>query len=240
MTNFYFTKEKFNMKTIVIVIVACLGVITLAALISAIVSLKDVFKRIKAKNEVAATAPESGEEPVGTDKPEGDVNFSTDKLTLEQKYLKLTSEYRAYYDEIIRYAMEIEGHKRYKNTSYEEYKVGKNSVVKIKIKNGVILCELLVPNLDFKNYVSDNKIDVRQAATVIKVVDDSSLSAVKGSMDIVLNEIKKEREYKKEKALERRRNRRAMAKLNAAEPAAEQSGATEQSTDGDMHDFIES
>lgn len=260
------------METIVIVVVACVGALLLAALITTIISLVDVAKRIGVKKDETADTPQpqempeieatdndaapvteearenevatetaetevateaeeteetcenevaaeneptsvSTDEPQAENKPETDVNFSTDKLTLEQKYLKLSPEYRAYYDEIIRYAMAIDGHKRYKNIAYEEYKVGKNRIVKIKIKNGVITCELLVPNLDFKNYVSDNKIDVRQSATVIRVTDKASLSAVKGSMDIVLKEIEKEREYKKEKALERRRQRRAMAKF---------------------------
>ena len=219
------------MKIIVIAVVACLGLITVAALITAMVSVFDLSKSMAAKKEAAATVPAA---TCGEGEPAADVNFSTDKLTLEQKYLKLPPECRAYYDEIVSYAMRIDGHKRYKNAAYEEYKAGKNRIVKIKIKNGVILCELLVPNLDFKNYVSDNKIDVRQSATVIKVTDEASLSAVKGSMNIVLNEIKKE------KALERRRNRRAMAKLNAATTAAEQNGATELSADNGMHDFIES
>lgn len=146
------------------------------------------------------------------EKIDADVAFSTDKLTLEQKYLKLPPKKRAYYDEIVRYAMAVDGHKRFKSSVYEEYKVGKSRLVRIKIKNDVITCELIVPNLDFKNYINDNKIDVRQTATVIRVDDEASLEAVKGCMDVALQEIEKERRYKKEQALERRRQRRAEAK----------------------------
>ena len=170
--------------------------------------------------------------------PAPNVAFSTDRLTLEQKYLSLPHEARAYYDEIVRYAMNIDGNKRFKNARYEEYKVGKNRLVRIKIKNGVIVCELLIPNLDFKNYVSDNKIDVRQSATVIKVVDEATLDAVKGSIDVAVEQIKKEKERKQELVKLRRRERRASLKRANAEAAttteqeaAEEETATEQATD---------
>ena len=211
------------MDTIAIIAVAFVCAIVVVGLVTAIVALRDAVKAKHAREtmETAAAAekPAAEEEVAATveeSKPEADVNFSTDKLTLEEKYLKLPTELRAYYDEIVRYAMSIEGHKRYKSANYEEYKVGKNRIVRIRIKNDVITCELVVPNLDFRNYVSDNKIDVRQAATVIKVVDGASLEAVKGCMNIVLNEIEKEREYKKEQAKARRRERRAGTRTASA------------------------
>ena len=211
------------MDTIAIIAVAFVCAIVVVGLVTAIVALRDAVKAKHAREamETAAAAekPAVEEEVAATveeSKPEADVNFSTDKLTLEEKYLKLPTELRAYYDEIVRYAMSIEGHKRYKSANYEEYKVGKNRIVRIRIKNDVITCELVVPNLDFRNYVSDNKIDVRQAATVIKVVDGASLEAVKGCMNIVLNEIEKEREYKKEQAKARRRERRAGTRTASA------------------------
>lgn len=211
------------METIAIIAVAFVCAIVVVGLVTAIVALRDAVKAKHAREamETAAAAekPAAEEEVAATveeSKPEADVNFSTDKLTLEEKYLKLPTELRAYYDEIVRYAMSIEGHKRYKSANYEEYKVGKNRIVRIRIKNDVITCELVVPNLDFRNYVSDNKIDVRQAATVIKVVDGASLEAVKGCMNIVLNEIEKEREYKKEQAKARRRERRAGTRTASA------------------------
>ena len=215
-------------KIILIIAVAFVCAVMFAGFITAMVACHDAAKAkraVKAKEPVTVSDEEpAAAETVATsneeDKPESDVNFSTDKLTLEEKYLKLPAETRAYYDDIVCYAMSIEGHKRYKKAAYEEYKIGKNSLVKIKIKNDVIVCELLVPNLDFKNYVSDNKIDVRQAATVIRVTDEASLEAVKGSMNIVLKEFEKEREYKKEKAKMRRRERRAQTKnVNATENA---------------------
>lgn len=140
---------------------------------------------------------------------EGTVAFSTGSQTLDEKYLGLSPEYKGYYDEIVRFAMSVEGSKRYKNSAYEEYKVGKNRLVRLKIKRGVIVCELVIPNLTFKNYVSNNKVSVKQAPVIIKVTDEISLSAVKDSIGIAVKAIEEEKAYKKEQAKIRRRERKA-------------------------------
>ncbi len=141
---------------------------------------------------------------------EGAVTFSAGSQTLDEKYLELSPEHKGYYDEIVRFAMAVENSKRYKNAAYEEYKVGKNRLVRLKIKRGIIICELVIPNLTFKNYISDNKVSVKQAPATIKVVDETSLSAVKDSIGIAVKAIQEEKDYKKEQArIRRRENRRA-------------------------------
>ena len=140
---------------------------------------------------------------------DGVVNFATGTKTLDEKYLELTPEFKGYYDEIVRFANTVEGSKRYKNANYEEYKVGKNRLVRLKIKRETVICELVIPNLAFKNYVSENKVEVKQAPATIKVVDEATLSAVKDSMQIAINAIEEERTYKKEQAKLRRRQKRA-------------------------------
>ena len=140
---------------------------------------------------------------------DGVVNFATGTKTLDEKYLELTPEFKGYYDEIVRFANTVEGSKRYKNANYEEYKVGKNRLVRLRIKRETVICELVIPNLAFKNYVSENKVEVKQAPATIKVVDEATLSAVKDSMQIAINAIEEERAYKKEQAKLRRRQKRA-------------------------------
>lgn len=143
---------------------------------------------------------------------ESAVTFSTGSKTLDEKYLELSPEYKGYYDEIVRYATSLENSKHYKNSAYEEYKVGKNRLVRLKIKRGVIICELVIPNLAFKNYVSDNKVSVKQAPAIIKVIDETSLTAEKDSIVIAVKAIEEERAYKKEQAKIRRRENRKAAK----------------------------
>lgn len=171
-------------------------------------------KEEPAKEEPATEEPATEEtavteEVAEEEEDDGVVNFATGTKTLDEKYLELTPEFKGYYDEIVRFANTVEGSKRYKNANYEEYKVGKNRLVRLKIKRETVICELVIPNLAFKNYVSENRVEVKQAPATIKVVDDATLSAVKDSMQIAINAIEEERAYKKEQAKLRRRQKRA-------------------------------
>ena len=166
--------------------------------------------------EETATTDESATQTV--ELSENTIAFSTSSTTLEERYLELSPECKGYYDEIVRCAMAVEGSKRYKNANTEEYKVGRNSLVKIKIRRGVIICELVIPNLTFKNYINDNKLAVRQAPAVIKVTDEASLSAVKDSIGIAVKAIEEEKAYKKEQAKLRRRQNYAAARETAEQP----------------------
>ena len=157
-------------------------------------------------------AKQQPDEPQGN--TEGTISFAMgQQQTLEEKYLALSGEARAWYDEIIKYASAVEGSKRFKTARYEEYKLGKNRLVRLLIKRGIIHCEFILHNSDFKNYISENKISVRQSATTMLVESARSVDAVKNSIDIVVAAIAEEREYKKRLARERRRARGASETL---------------------------
>ena len=85
------------------------------------------------------------------------------------------------------------------------------------IKRGQIVCEFIMYNSDFKNYVNENKVAVKQAATVIKITDEAAVQAAKDSMDIVVNTINEEKEYKKQQAKERRKAARLAKAAEQAE-----------------------
>ena len=167
-------------------------------------------------------APEAVAEEVPAEEPaedeEGTITFSAgQRQTLEEKYLDLSSEARGWYDEIIKYASVVDGSKRFKNVRYEEYKVGKNRLVRMLIKRGVIHCEFILPNSEFKNYVNENKISVKQAATTMRVENAATVDAVKNSIDIAVAAIAAEKEYKKQLARERRKAARAAENGESAE-----------------------
>lgn len=162
------------------------------------------------------------EELVSAEDTKGTISFSMgQQQTLEEKYLSLPYEQRGWYDEIIKYAAAVEGSKRFKNVRYEEYKVGKNRLVRLLIKRGVIHCEFILHNSDFKNYVNENKISVRQSATTMLVESAATVEAVKNSIDIVVAAIAEEREYKKKLARERRRTARASEKTTETQEKTE-------------------
>ena len=183
---------------------------------------KELREDAKAK-AAAAAAPVVEEEPapvleeapaeeiaVAEEVPEEEkgIVFSKATQTLEEKYLELPAKLRGYYDEIVKYATMMEGSKRFKNARYEEYKVGNTRLVRLLIKRGVVTCELIVPNNSFKSYVSENKLSVKIAPTVIKVSDETTVQAVKDSIDIVVQTAAEERELKKQLAKERRKKSR--------------------------------
>lgn len=159
------------------------------------------------------TAPEVEAVAEDPQDAEGTISFSTgNQKTIDEKYLELPSEQRGWYDEIIKYASAVEGSKRFKNARYEEYKVGKNRLVRLLIKRGIINCEFILHNSDFKNYVNENKILVKQSATTMLVETEATVEAVKNSIDIVIAAIAEEKEYKKQLAREKRRAQRAEAR----------------------------
>ena len=160
----------------------------------------------------AEKAPaEEAEEPA-----EGTISFSAgQRQTLEEKYLALTDEQKGWYDEIAKYAAAVEGNKCFKNARYEDYKIGANRIVRLLIKRGIINCEFILHNSDFKNYLNENKISVKQSATTMQIESEATVLAAKNSIDIVVAAIAEEKEYKKKLAREKRRAARA------AEAAAE-------------------
>jgi len=168
--------------------------------------------------EVLSVAPNAAVEEVAptTVNDDSAVVFSTATQTLEEKYLELTPEYKGYYDEIVKCAMAVEGSKRIKNANYEEYKVGMSRLVRLKIKRGIVVCELVISNLTFKTYVNDNKVAMKQAPASIKVIDAAACAAVKDSIGIAVKAIEEERAYRKEQAKIRRRERRLEARVNAS------------------------
>lgn len=168
--------------------------------------------------EVLSVAPNAAAEEVAptTVNDDSAVVFSTATQTLEEKYLELTPEYKGYYDEIVKCAMAVEGSKRIKNANYEEYKVGMSRLVRLKIKRGIVVCELVISNLTFKTYVNDNKVAMKQAPASIKVIDAAACAAVKDSIGIAVKAIEEERAYRKEQAKIRRRERRLEARENAS------------------------
>ena len=171
-----------------------------------------------AEEPVAPEAPEAPEAPAAKaeaeaaeeDEEDADtISFSKGATqTLEEKYLALTAEQRGWYDAIIKHAANVEGAKRIKNTRYEEYKVGQGRLVRMLIKRGILFCELYLPNSNFKTYVNENKLSVKTTATVVRVMDEASMSVVLNGIDIAVQTIAEEKEYKKQLAREKRRAKR--------------------------------
>lgn len=173
-----------------------------------------------------ATEADEADEATETELNGDSVTFSAAKETLSQKYDALPDELKDYYGQIVATASAVEGNRCFKNDRYEEYKVGKNRIVRLLIKRGVIVCEFVIANNDLRNYMSDNKLKLKQAPTTLKVFDEATLAAAKATMEIAVKAIEDEKAYKKEQA-------RAKRKAAKAAAEAEATAATETTTDAE-------
>jgi hypothetical protein len=225
------------MTTVIVVFMAFAVLICLfSVLVLTRELIEDITEKRKQKAEAASTTEQPSEQPnlatpepvvmaIPQDEPQEEIEpadevAATDEVrfaskttpTLEEKYLALDAKSRTYYDEIVKYAAAQEDSKRFKNTRYEEYKTGKTRLVRLLVKRGVVVCEFILPNADFKNYVNENKVNVKVAGTTMKILDDTTLQAAKDSIDIVVKALEEEREYKRQLVLERRRQRRRAQK----------------------------
>ena len=153
---------------------------------------------------------------------ENAVVFSANaKKSLDEKFQELSSEQQRYYVDIVQYAMSQAGAKQFKNERYEEFKIRKTRIVRLQIKRGEVVCEFILLNSDFRNYIEDNKVRVRHAPTILKIEDEASLAIAKSSIDIAVKAAEEELEYRKQKRKEKRqaqRNRQVRDEENQNSP----------------------
>lgn len=201
------------MKLIEIIIFSALGLISLVTMFSALVLIKKVKVLEERENKVPVyMIPETKSEvqaSVETTVADDTVTFSSEKaLTIDDKYAELDKTQKGYYDQIVNYASSVVGARRFKNVRYEEYKVGTSRLVRMLIKRGLVVCEFILPNNDFKNYVNENKLKIKSAPTVLKVTDEEAVKVAKDSIDIAIKAIEEQREYKRAQTRERRKQAR--------------------------------
>lgn len=60
-----------------------------------------------------------------------------------------------------------------------------------------MVCEFVIPNFDFRNYVNDNKVAIKQAPITLKVVDEEKLQIAKDTINIAVRAIEEERSTKR-------------------------------------------
>jgi len=166
--------------------------------------------------------PEPVKEPEPVAEPEvideNAVTFSTShNLTMEEKYATLSSEFRTYFDDIVRHALAKEGVKENKSKNYYDYKIGSTRLVRIMIKRGEIVCEFIFLDREFRTYASTSNVKMKRSATTIKITEASAVGVAKDGIDLVCAQLAEEREFKKEQARERRRERRRQQAETAAE-----------------------
>lgn len=192
--------------------------VALMCIFSVTVIIVDM-KKSSTKDDTTTTEERQEEAaPVAEDTPiatiaEGSVVFSAQKLTHAEKYAELEGESKARYDEVVTYAMGIEGVKRVMNDKCEEFKLSSKRVVRMTIKKGIPCCEYNLVNDEFGKYVEDNKISVKHTATVLRLNTAKDTEAAKSAIDICVEAIRREKEERHQRDLARRREARKRAAM---------------------------
>ena len=143
------------------------------------------------------------------------VVFSRGSLTIEEKYATLSTEFKRYFDDIIRHALSKDGVKEMKNPNAYTYKIGAYKVLRLSIKRSEIVCEFYFIDKDFAEYSSASEIKMKKSATTVRVSEGSAVGVVKDGIDLVCSQIAEDKERKKELAKEKRREKRRLAKEEA-------------------------
>jgi len=177
-----------------------------------------VETKAEAKVEEVAVTAEPLEAPVEADLADEDPNsvaFSRNTLTMEERYMTLSTEFKRYFDDIVNHTLQKPGVKETKKTSAYDYKIGYQRVIKISIRRSEIVCEFNFIDKDFDQYANASDVKIKRAATVVRVSEPSAVGVVKDGIDLVCTQIEELKEQKKELAKEKRRQRRQAAKENA-------------------------
>lgn len=160
--------------------------------------------------EIVAETAEA--EIAATEVDENAVSFSRVSLTMEEKYATFSTEYKRFFDDIIRHTLSKEGVKEFKKPSSYDYKIGVYKVLRLTIKRGEITCEFHFIDNDFNAYAGESDVKIKQSATVVRVLEPSAVGVVKDGVDLVCKQIAEDKERKKALALAKRREKRRLAK----------------------------
>ncbi|MCH5156820.1 MAG: hypothetical protein J1G02_02955 [Clostridiales bacterium] len=147
---------------------------------------------------------------------EGQIRFSADpKLSHKQKYNLLDSVQKAWYDDIVAYANQIDDIKSTLTNSHEEFKLYSKRVICLRIKKGTVICDFVIANTTFSRFISENKLSVKHAPTSFKLFEESDVGAAKECIDIAVRTIREEKEEAKRIQREKRRLARQAAQAAA-------------------------
>ncbi len=162
----------------------------------------------KTKNEI------KDEQPVEDKQDDNAVVFSSYILTMPERYATLSNEYKRYFDDIVKYVLSKENVKELKNNTSYVYKDASYRILRLMIKRGEIVCELNFIDREIKNYVDGSNVPVKRSATSIKVTEAAAVGVVKDGIDLVCSQISSDREYKKQLAREKRKEKLKSLKSN--------------------------
>ncbi len=162
--------------------------------------------------EVEIIAPET--ESVSEEYEKEDAfNFNAIKKTIDEKYEMLDATSKNYYNDILAYAEEKQGVKRTKSLVAETVIFGRDSIIKVQIKQSKVVCSFSMLTTETKQrFIDENIKQVREKLTVVRISDEDSYRLAKHCVDLAYRISEENKEAKHQKQLEKRREARRAKK----------------------------
>lgn len=169
----------------------------------------------EAEVEVIAPETESVSEPY---EKEDAFNLNAIKKTIDEKYELLDEKDKNYYNDILAYANEKKDVKRTKSLVAETVIYGRDSIIKVQIKQSRVVCSFSMLTTETKQrFIDENIKQVREKLTVVRITDDETFGLAKHCVDLAYRISEENKEAKHQKQLEKRREARRAKKEAEAE-----------------------
>lgn len=133
-------------------------------------------------------------------------------LTYDEAYAELSGEEQRRVDDILAFAMSKDkATKRTQSKTAATVSLGRDQLVRIAIRKGVIVARITVPNDELSAYADAAKTKIKAKPIDIKVDAPETVGTVKDLIDLTYKGILDERERKKQLQRERRRAKQTAA-----------------------------
>lgn len=127
--------------------------------------------------------------------------------TIQEAYASLSREQKSFYDELKKYAMGKAGTELSTTKNYESVKIGKRSILKLRVKRKITTAEFLLENDLVKKYRKEgnSEASIKIKPTEVPVYDLNALQTAKDMVDVSLEQFAKEKAEKEEAQKAKRR-----------------------------------
>lgn len=128
-------------------------------------------------------------------------------VSITEKYEALSREQKSFFDELKKYALSKPDAKLSATKSYENIKIGRQSLLKLMIKRKITVAVFILENELLAKYRRESKGDanIKIKGTEIPVYDIAALNAALDMIDISMEQIAKDKEDKEEERKAKRR-----------------------------------
>lgn len=128
------------------------------------------------------------------------------KTTFVEKYAALDSETRNRYDEIVAYILAHPDCKKSEASNAVTFKCKTDKIMRAVIKRGTVVLNFMLVNTDLNRFVREEGIKkIKISPVIVRLESDIDLVLAKQTVDITLENIHEEQQYRKERKRELRR-----------------------------------